>query len=174
MQEFFNQFFTQYEASQDFLSVLNGKKTFSEYYLIAQISAIAFLGIFILIKPSLNKIIIWGIITFAAIPMITFAFKEIYSNDNEKHYVIIPETYLSDYFEKNQNLSKEDKEAILIAFKNTKEEDFHNQDPIYDFEKLKAFALMDSQTIINLSKFNETHQNKKDKKKDRKPLFSWL
>ena len=42
MQEFFNQFFTQYEASQDFLSVLNGKKTFSEYYLIAQISLIVF------------------------------------------------------------------------------------------------------------------------------------
>ena len=34
---------------------------------------------------------------------------------------------------------------------------------------------MDTQTIINLSKFDETHQSKsKDKKKYRKPLFSWL
>lgn len=171
MQEFFNQFFTQYEASQDFLSVLNGKKTFSEYYLIAQISLIVFLSIFALVKPSLNKIIILAVITFTATPVIHFAFKEVYPNDDNKHYVIIPKTYLSDYFDKHQDLSKEDKEAILIAFKNTQEEDFHNQEPIYDFETLKAFALMDSQTIINLSKYEETLQSKLKDKKNKKNIF---
>ena len=171
MQEFFNQFFTQYEASQDFLSVLNGKKTFSEYYLIAQISLIVFLSIFALVKPLLNKIIILAVITFTATPVISFAFKEVYPNDDNKHYVIIPKTYLSDYFDKHQDLSKEDKEAILIAFKNTQEEDFHNQETIYDFETLKAYALMNSRTIINLSKYEETLQSKLKDKKIKKTIF---
>lgn len=170
MQEFFNQFFTQYEASQDFLTVLTGRKIFLEYCLIAQIALIAFLGIVAVIKPSLHRIVNFGFIIFVAIPFIYFSLKEINPNDEEKHYVIIPKTYLSDYFDKHQDLSKEDKEAILIAFKNTQEEDFHNQEPIYDFEKLKAFALMDSH-IINLSKYEETLQSKLKDKKNKKNIF---